>query len=180
MKQMHLIVSTSGDPLLLANAIQHEIARLDPNLPVVKMETLDQVLEQSLAAERFRTWLLISFAGAALLLATLGIAGLLAYNTAQRTQEFGVRIALGANRRDLLGLVFRRSLQLSGIGIVLGLVVSIAATRVISALLYETSPLDPGTFLVVPLILVLVALGAAMFPAWRAVRTDPITALRTE
>ena len=178
--QMNVVVRTSGDPLLLASAIRHEITLLDPSLAVEKIETLDQVLEESLSAERFRTWLLVCFAVAALLLATLGIAGLLAYNVAQRTQEFGVRIALGANRRDLLVLVFQHCLRLSGTGIVVGLAASIVVTRAISALLYETSPLDPGTFIAVPLILILVAVGAALFPAWRVVRTDPITALRAE
>jgi ABC-type antimicrobial peptide transport system permease subunit len=147
---------------------------------VGKIETVDQVLEESLSAERFRTWLLICFAVTALLLATLGIAGLLAYNAAQRIQEFGVRIALGANHRDLLLLVFQHCLRLSGAGIAIGLAVSMVATRAISTLLYDTSALDPGTFLVVALILVAVALGAALLPAWRVVRTDPITALRAE
>jgi putative ABC transport system permease protein len=179
-KQMSVVVRTSSDPLLLVSSIRHEIALLDPSLPVEKIETLDQVLEESLSAERFRTWLLVCFAIAALLLATLGIAGLLAYNVAQRTQEFGVRIALGANRRDLLVLVFQHCLRLSGTGIVAGLAASIVVTRALSALLYETSPLDPMTFIAVPLILVLVALGAALFPAWRVLRTDPVTALRAE
>jgi putative ABC transport system permease protein len=178
--QMTVVGRTSSDPFALATAIRREIGALDPSLPVEKIETLDQVLEVSLSAERFRTWLLVCFAIAALLLATLGIAGLLAYNAAQRTHEFGVRIALGANRRNLLVLVLRYCLRLSGTGIVIGLAVSIVVTRVIKALLYETSPLDFGTFLVVPLILILVALGAALLPAWRAVRTHPITALRTE
>jgi predicted lysophospholipase L1 biosynthesis ABC-type transport system permease subunit len=179
-KQMNVVVRTSGDPLLLASAIQHEISLLDASLPIGKISTLDQVLEGSLSAERFRTWLLVSFAITGMLLATLGIAGLLAYNAAQRTQEFGVRIALGANRRDLLGLVLRHSLRLSGTGIAVGLAASVAVTRVLSSLLYDTSPLDPGTFIAVPLILFLVALGAAMFPAWRVARTNPITALRAE
>jgi putative ABC transport system permease protein len=176
----NIVVRTLGDPLLLGNAIRREINRLDPSLPVAKLETVDQFLRESLSAERFRTWLLICFAIAALLLATLGIAGLLAHNAAQRTQEFGVRIALGANRRDLLVLVFQHCLRLSGTGIAIGLAVSMAATRALSVLLYNTSPVDPATFLVVPLILALVALGAALFPAWRVVHTDPITALRAE
>lgn len=178
--QMNVVVRTSSDPLLLTSAIQREIAQLDASLPVGKIATLDQVLEGSLSAERFRTWLMVCFAIAALLLATLGIAGLLAYNTAQRAHEFGVRVALGANRRDLLGLVFRHCLRLSGTGIAVGLVASIAVTRALSSLLYDTSPLDPGTFIAVPLILILIALGAAMLPAWRVARTDPITALRAE
>ncbi len=178
--QMYVIVRTSGDPRLLASAIRREVNRVDPSLPVQKIETVEQILAESLSAERFRTWLLASFAIAALLLATLGIAGLLAYNAAQRTQEFGVRIAFGANRRDLLVLMFQHCLRLSGTGIAIGLAVSIAATRVLSALLYDTSPADPGIFVIVPLILMLAGVGAALFPAWRLGRTDPITALRAE
>ncbi len=178
--EMNVLVRVSGDPLSLGSAIRHQVKRLDPSLPVGKIETLDQVLVESLSAERFRTWLLASFALAALLLAMLGIAGLLAYNTAQRTQEFGVRVALGADRRDLLVLVFKHCLRLSGAGIAIGLVASIIVTRELSSLLYDTSPLDLGTFVAVPSMLALVALGAAMFPAWRAVHTDPITALRAE
>jgi putative ABC transport system permease protein len=129
--QANVVVRTSGDPRMLAAAIRREINRLDPSLPIGKIQTLDQVLEESLSAERFRTWLLISFSAAALLLATLGIGGLLAYNTARRTQEFGVRIALGADRRALLLMVFRYCLRLSGTGIAIGLLTSIFATRFI-------------------------------------------------
>jgi predicted permease len=178
--QMNVVVRTSGEPLLLASAIRREINRLDPSLAVGRIETVGQVLEKSLSAERFRTWLLICFAITALLLAMLGIAGLLAYNTAQRTHEFGIRIALGADHRALLLVVLTRCLQLSATGIAVGLLVSIFATRAFASLLYETSPYDPGTFIAVPSILALVALGASMFPAWRAVHTDPIMALRAE
>ncbi|HSU58745.1 MAG TPA: ABC transporter permease [Bryobacteraceae bacterium] len=178
--QMNVIVRTAGNPLSLASAIRHEIGRIDPSLPAGRIETLDQVLDDSLSSERFRTWLLASFAAAALLLAMLGIAGLLAFNAAQRTQEFGVRIALGATRRDLLTLMFRHCLRLSGVGIGVGLAASIFVTRVLSSLLYDTSPLDPGTFVAVASILMLFALGAAVVPAWRVVHTDPIIALRAE
>jgi putative ABC transport system permease protein len=178
--QMDVVVRTSGDPLLLASAIRREINRLDPSLPVGRIETLDQVLEESLSAERFRTWLLICFAIAALLLAMLGIAGSLAYNTAQRTHEFAVRIALGADRRTLLLLILAHCLRLSGIGIAVGLLASIFATRALGSLLYDTSPHDLETFIAVPSILALVALGASMIPAWRAIHTDPIIALRAE
>ncbi len=178
--QANVVVRTSGDPRLLASAIRREINRLDPSLPIGKIETVNQILNESLSAERFRTWLFISFAAAALLLATLGIGGLLAYNTAQRTQEFGVRIAMGANRRSLLLLIFRHCLRLSGAGIAVGLLASILATRALAWLLYDTSPHDLGTFIAVPSILALVALGASLFPAWRAIHTDPIVALRAE
>jgi len=178
--QMDVLVRTSGDGRLLASAIRHEVNQIDPNLPVRKIETIDQVLHQSLSAERFRTWLLVSFAAAALLLAMLGIAGLLAYNTTQRKQEFGVRIALGADRRDLLLLIFRYGLRLSGIGIAVGALASLLVTRAVSALLYDTSPYDLRTFVTVPLILASVALAASLFPAWRVIHTDPMTALRAE
>jgi putative ABC transport system permease protein len=178
--QMNVFVRTSGDPLLLASAIRREINRLDPSLPVGSIETVDQALGKSLSAERFRTWLLICFAIAALLLAMLGIAGLLAYNTAQRTHEFGVRAALGADRRALFLLVLKHSLRLSGTGIAIGLLVSVFATRALTSLLYDTSAHDLRTFVAVPSILALVALGASIFPAWRAIHTDPIIALRAE
>jgi putative ABC transport system permease protein len=174
----NIVVRSSSDPLLLANAIRREVTRLDPSLPAGNIETINQVLKESLSAERFRTWLLIAFAVAALLLAILGIGGLLAYNAAQRTQEFGVRIALGANRRDLLILIFRHCLRLSGAGIAIGVAMSMAVTRTIAALLYETSPMEPWTLFTVSGILVAVALIAALFPAWRVARTDPVTALR--
>lgn len=104
---MNVLVRTWREPPALSKEIRNQVHRLDPSLPAGKIETLDQVLDDSLSPERFRTLLLASFAGAALLLAMLGIAGLLAYNTAQRTQEFGVRIALGADRRELLLLVLK-------------------------------------------------------------------------
>jgi predicted permease len=178
--QGNVIIRTSGDPLRLRDAIRGEINRLDPSLAVGKFETVDRVLKESLSAERFRTWLLICFAAAALLLATLGIAGLLAYTTAQRAQEFAVRIALGADRRAVLVLILKYCLRLSGAGIAVGLMASIFVSRAIGALLYDTSPNDLGTFVTVPPILALVALAASLFPAWRAAHTDPIVALRGE
>jgi predicted permease len=179
-KQMNVVVRTSGDPLSLAGTIRREVNQLDPSLPVERVERIDQILEESLSAERFRTSLLAFFAVAALLLAMLGIAGLLAYNIAHRTQEFGVRVALGATRRDLLFLVVMHCLRLSATGIAIGIVASLGATRALSALLYDTSPYDLGTFIAVPSILVLIALGASMFPAWRVVHADPVIALRAE
>jgi len=177
---MDVLVRTSADPRSLANAIRHQVSQIDPNLPAGRIETVDEILNESLSAERFRTWLLAFFALAAVLLATLGIAGLLAYNAAQRMQEFGIRIALGATRHNLLGLVLRHSLQLSGIGVAIGIVASLIATRTLSALLYDTSPFDPTTFVAVSILLMLVALGAATIPAWRVMRADPVISLRAE
>jgi putative ABC transport system permease protein len=177
---MNVLVRASQDPLSLASAVRKQIKELDPSLPVSKLETLDQVLDQSLAAERFRTSLLSAFAASALLLAMVGIAGLLAYHAAQRRQEFGVRLALGADRHDLLRLVLLHTLRLSVSGIALGLTASLVVTRALSALLYETSHYDPATFLAVPAILALVALCASVLPAWRAIHTDPARALRAD
>ncbi len=177
---MNVLVRTSANPLSLASAIRHEVSQIDPDLPTGSIKTVDQILGESLSAERFRTWLLASFAIAAMLLATLGIAGLLAYNAAQRMQEFGVRVALGANRRNLLGLVLRHCLRLSSAGVVIGLIASVLITRTLSALLYDTSPFDPATFVVVSIILTLVALGAAMIPAWRVIHVDAAMSLRSE
>jgi putative ABC transport system permease protein len=177
---MDVIVRTSANPLSLAPAIRRQISQLDPNLPAGRIEAIDEILNESLSAERFRTWLLTCFAVAAMLLATLGIGGLLGYNTAQRMQEFGVRVALGANGRNLLGLVLRHCLRLSSTGLIIGLIASLITTRALSALLYDTSPLDPTTFAAVSFILMLFALGACMVPAWRVIHVDPLTSLRAE
>ncbi len=177
---MDVVVRTAVDPLSLASALRYEVSQLDPHLPASGIQTVDRILNESLSPERFRTWLLSVFAIAAMLLATLGIAGLLAYNAAQRMQEFGLRAALGASRRNLIGMVLRDCLRTSGTGIAVGFTLSLAATRVLSALLYDTSPLDPATFLAVPTLLLLVAVGAAVFPAWRVIHADPMTALRIE
>ncbi len=177
---MDVVVRTPVDPLSLASALRYEVSRLDPHLPAGGIQTVDRILNESLSPERFRTWLLSVFAIAAMLLATLGIAGLLAYNAAQRMQEFGLRAALGASRRNLIGLVLRDCLRTSGTGIAVGFTLSLAATRILSALLYDTSPLDPATFLAVAALLLLVAIGAAVFPAWRVIHADTIAALRAE
>lgn len=177
---MNVLVRTSANPLALASAIRREVSQMDPDLPAGSIKTVERILDESLSAERFRTWLLASFAVAAMLLATLGIAGLLAYHAAQRMREFGVRIALGANRRDLLGLILRYCLRLSSTGVAIGLIASLIATRALSALLYDTSPVDPATFVAVSFILTLVALGAAMIPAWRVIHVDPAMSLRPE
>ncbi len=177
---MNVIVRTSSDPALFSQTLRHEVGQLDPDLPTGSIRTIEAVLEESLSAERFRTWLMTCFAVAAMLLATFGIAGLLAYNAAQRVQEFGVRIALGANRRDLFGLMLGHSFHLSAAGISVGLIVSAMATRALSALLYDTSPLDLATFASVSIILLLVAMTAALIPAWQVVHADPIAALRAE
>jgi putative ABC transport system permease protein len=177
---MDVIVRTSGSPAALAGALRHQLSQLDPNVAVRRIETMTDVLADSLSAERFRTWLLACFAGAAILLATLGIGGLLTYDVAQRKQEFGVRIALGAGRRDLFGMVLRHCLRLAGAGVIIGFLAAVVVNRTIAAFLYQTSPFDPATFAAVCFALILFALGASMIPAWRVIRLNPVTSLRTE
>lgn len=180
MNAMEVIVRTTGNPLSLARVLRRQVSKIDPNLAVGRIETVDEIVGESLSAERFRTWLLTCFAVTAMLLATLGIGGLLAYDAAQRMQEFGVRVAVGAKPNDLLALVLRHCLRLSVTGIVIGLVASLLVARAISALLYNTSPLDPATFASVSLTLILFALGASAIPVWRVIHIDPVTSLRAE
>lgn len=132
------------------------------------------------ARRRFETVLLGAFAGAALLLALIGLYGLITYSVRQRTAEIGIRIALGATQADVLRMILRQGLRLSVAGSVLGLIGALAATRVLNSLLYETSPFDPITFAVVPLMLLAVSAGACVIPALRATQTDPAIALRNE
>jgi predicted permease len=177
---MDVIVRTSGKPAAVAGALRHQIGQIDPNLAVDRIETITEVLSDSLSAESFRTWLLTCFAGAAMLLATLGIGGLLTYDAARRKQEFGIRVAVGASRRHLFELVLRHCLRLAGAGVFIGLVTALLVNRAIAALLYETSPFDPATFAAVCFALALFALGASLIPALRVVRLNPITSLRGE
>lgn len=180
MNSMNIIVRASGNSLSLARVLRRQVSKIDPNLAAGRIETVDEILGESLSAERFRSWLLTCFAVTAMLLATLGIGGLLAYNAAQRMQEFGLRIALGAQQWDLLGLVLRYCLRLSGAGVFIGLTASLLVARTISSLLYDTSPLDPVTFFTASSILLLVALGASIIPIWRVIHIDPVTSLRAE
>ena len=179
-RNRQILVRTSQDPLTLAGAIQRQIRLLDPALPLQQVQTLDQWLGKSLEPERFRTFLLAAFAGTALLLAMLGIGGLLAYNVEQRAKEFGVRMALGASQRNLVSMVVKQGLRLILLGITVGVAASLFATRAISSLLYGTSEYDWLTYTAVPMLLAFVGLAASILPGWRASRVDPMTALKAE
>ena len=154
--------------------------KVDPSIPVTKVRTMSEVMSLSLAAQRFNTLLLGVFAGVALLLASVGLYGVLAFSVAQRTREIGIRMALGAQTRDVLRLVLRQGLTLSLLGVAAGVGVSLAGTRVLAGLLYGVAPTDPATFAAVAMVLVAVALVACLIPARRAMRVDPIVALRYE
>jgi predicted permease len=161
-------------------AMQNQVRALDPNVAVADAKPLTDAIGATLFQQRFAAQLIGIFGAVGLLLAAIGIYGVLAYLVAQRTREFGIRLALGARNGDVLRLVLRRAARLIVIGTGLGLATAAATTRILSGLLYGISPLDPVTFAVAPLVLAAVALAASYIPARRATRVDPITALRAE
>jgi putative ABC transport system permease protein len=177
---MTLVVRTTGDPMRLAPAVAREVRALDPNQPFADAKPLDAYLSQSVAQRRFSMTLLGIFSGVALLLAALGIYGVLAYSVAQRTREIGVRMALGARYSTVASMVVREALGVVGVGLALGIGGALALTRVMTSLLYDISPTDPATFVGVTLALGAVAVLASYLPARRAARVDPIVALRSD
>jgi putative ABC transport system permease protein len=177
---MHLTIKTAGDPLKLAAALRHEVAQLDPNLPLSHVDTLEHALALSLAQERFSIQLMSVFAALAAGLAALGIYGVLAYLVDQRQRELGIRIALGATRGDVLALVVRQGSTPVAIGLALGIAGAFALTGVLNSLLFEVSATDPLIFAAITLGLIAVSLAAMAVPARRAGRVDPLEALRHE
>ena len=176
----YLAVRTSGDPLLLAESVRQQIWSVDKQQPVSDVMPLEQLVGESLAPRRMQASLLGGFAGLALLLASIGIYAVLSFIVTQRTQEIGVRVALGAHSRDVLRMVFSHGLKLFAIGAALGLVGALALSRTMSHLLYGISASDPLSFLAVTFLLALVTLLACYLPARRAMRIDPLVALRYE
>jgi len=175
-----LVVRTADGPKQIGAAIQREIRALDASVPVGDLETMDEQLSRVLAYPRFRAVVLGTFAGLALLLAGMGLYGVLAQSTAQRTQEFGVRMALGADSRDVLSLVVRQGMILTSAGLAVGLIIAFALTRLLASLLYGVRATDPRIWFGVSFVLLLVALAAICVPAWRAARVNPMVALRYE
>lgn len=175
-----LVIRSRRDPQGVALSAQKAIAAIDPQLPVRNVLTIEQVLGQSTLDARFDATLLLAFAGLSLLLAMVGLFGVLSFMVAQRTTEIGVRIALGASRERILGQMLRDGLRPAVYGLALGLAASTAVTRLIESLLFGTRPFDPAVFVVVSAVLLVVAALACALPAWRASRLDPIQALRTE
>ncbi|MQA91164.1 MAG: FtsX-like permease family protein [Gemmatimonas sp.] len=179
-RDMTVVLRTAGEPAPLTSAVRREISTLDPNLPLGEFRTMEQVVETSTARSRLLTWLVAVFSTLALLLAAVGIYGLISYTVGQRTREIGIRIALGARPRDGARLVIRQSIRIVALGIGIGIACAFALTRFLESLLYEVSPTDPSTIAGVSAALLAVALLAAWLPARRAARTDPIHALRAE
>jgi putative ABC transport system permease protein len=174
---MYLVLNFSGNIAGLTNAVRREVRALDPQLPVANIRTVERLMDQSVAQPRFRTILIGSFSGAALLLAAIGIYGVMAYSVTQRTQEIGVRMALGAQTRDILQLVLRQGLALTAVGIAAGLIGAFAATRLIGSMLFDVPANDFVTFAAISLLLATVALLACFIPARRAARVNPLVAL---
>jgi putative ABC transport system permease protein len=174
-----LVVRTlPGNPAMLASSLREVVREIDPDQPLANVRTLEAVLDTSVAQPRFRTLLLGFFALIALTLAAIGVYGLLAHGVAQRANEFGVRMALGASPSTVLALVLRQGLTLAVAGVAIGLVVSVAAVRALNTVLFEISPWDPVAWVVSSFTLLAVALLASWIPARRALRVDPVVALR--
>jgi putative ABC transport system permease protein len=178
LRNSSLAVRTQSDPQTLLNALRRELRELDPALPVTQVRTLDEILDDSLAPRRFNMTLLSAFALLAGLLAVLGIYGVMAYGVAARTSEIGVRMALGAQPRDILKLVIGAGLKLTAAGVALGLHGAFALTRLLKGLLFDVSALDPLVFAGLAALLAATALLAAYLPAQRAARVNPVVALK--
>ncbi len=176
-KQVSVALRTSLPVTLLEPQIRHEIQGMDAGLPVFNVSSMNDILDRSLASRRFSADLVGGFAGLAVLLASIGIYGLLAYLVGQRSQEVGIRMALGAQQGDILRMFLRKGVTLAGVGIVAGLVISASTASLMASLLYGVRPHDPAVFLLVPLLLLAVATLASYFPAYRATQVNPIAAL---
>jgi putative ABC transport system permease protein len=179
-RSMTLVIKTAGDPLALAGSVRGLVRELDRTVPIANVRSLDEVVGTSIATPRFTGWLLALFAALALVLSSIGLYGVLSYLVSQRLHEIGIRMALGADRGDVLRMVMGRGLGLALAGVAVGLAFAFGLTRFMQGQLREVGPTDPLTFVLVPLALALVALAASYLPARRATRVDPLVALRSE
>ncbi|MGH9866199.1 MAG: FtsX-like permease family protein, partial [Candidatus Acidiferrales bacterium] len=175
-----IVVRSDTDPLRLVSAVKSQIWSVDKNQPISKIATMEQVLSDSIAQRRLYLVLLGVFAGAALLLAAVGIYGVMSYSVSQRTHEIGIRLALGAEQTEILKLILGRGAKLTLLGVTTGIVAAMLLTRLMSSLLFGVDATDPATFAAVAVLLTLVALVACYIPARRAMRVDPMVALRYE
>jgi putative ABC transport system permease protein len=178
--QMTVVVRTTNDPHSLITAVQNEVHSMDKELPVYNVKTMDEYISATVAAPRFNTTLLVIFASVALVLTIVGLYGVMSYSVAQRTNEIGIRMALGAQTRDVLRLIVSQGFKLVLVGLGIGLIGAFALMRVISSLLFGVTTKDPLTFAAVAVLLAFVALLACYIPARRATRLDPLRALRYE
>jgi len=174
------VVKSAVPPLSLVPGIRKSIGAIDPDQPLVEIQPATALVSESISMPRFRTLLMTGFGLTALLLAMVGLYGVMANNVSQRTREFGVRMALGATRASVLRLVFRQGVPLVGIGLALGLAGALALSRTLESMLFGVKPGDPAVFAAVPVLLAAVALAAMLIPARRATRLDPVRTLGDE
>ncbi|MFL6568845.1 MAG: FtsX-like permease family protein, partial [Chthoniobacterales bacterium] len=174
---MALVIRTTTDPSSLAPAVRREVQAIDKDQPVYNVRTMDDVVMNSLGTRRVSMQLFTVFACAALLLAAVGIYGVMAYSVTQRTQEIGIRMALGAQKSDVLRLVVRQGMTLTLVGVIAGLAGAFALTRLLANLLFAVGACDPATFIAISLLLIAVAFIACYLPARRAAKLDPMIAL---
>jgi len=179
-RSIYVVVRTAGDPKSQLSAVRGTIRQLDPSLPLTQVRTMDEVLASAKSRPRFLTTLLGLFSATAMLLAAVGLYGVISYSVTRRTTEFGIRMAMGAGAGDVLGLVVRQGLRLALIGAAAGAIGALALTRLIRGLLFGVSSFDPVTFAAMAAMLIAVTLLACLIPAARAIRVDPLVALRYE
>ena len=175
-----VFLRSRGGAERLGEAVRHEVETVDPNVPVHSISSMDQIIARSVADRRFALELLGVFAAVALLLAAIGIYGVMSYSFSQRTHEIGIRVALGAQRMNILHMAIGEGMQLVGIGLAIGLIGAGALTRFVRTMLFDVSPFDPITFAAISAVLAAVAFLACYVPARRATRVDPLVALREE
>jgi putative ABC transport system permease protein len=175
-----VVRGTGADPLSLTQEVRRQVQAIDKELPVAKIRTMEQVIADTLSQPRFTATLLLIFAIVALVLASIGIYGVMSYSVTERTKEFGILMAVGAQQRDVLKMVLGRGLILAAIGVVIGLLAIIPLRKVLLSQVFGISATDPLTLVIVSLLLMTVALLACYIPALRATRVDPLDALRYE
>jgi putative ABC transport system permease protein len=178
--RMNLVIRTTADPSSLTAAVRRQVQALDPNQPVYNVSTMEQTLDQSLVTERLSMTLLAALAFLALILAAVGIYGVMSYNVTQRSHEIGIRLAIGAQPRDVFKMVIGNGMMLALMGVACGLVSAFGLTRLMTTMLYGVEPTDPGTFVSIGILLTGVALIACYVPGRRATKVDPLVALRYE
>jgi putative ABC transport system permease protein len=175
-----LLVRSTNDPLALVNSVRRQIHSVDPDLPLAKVATMEARIDDSLKAQRFNAFLMGLFAALALLLAVIGLYGVLSYLVVQRRHEIGVRMALGAQSHNVVFLLLKQGLRLTLLGVVIGIAGATGLTRLLERLLFGVEPTDPITFASVVVLLISVALIACYIPARRAAKVDPLVSLRSE
>jgi len=179
-RRMEVVVRTSGDPLSLAKTLRDTVWSLDKDVPVADIKTMDDILADTMASRRFNLLLMSIFASVAMILASVGLYGVMSYAVTQRTHEIGIRIALGAKKSDVLKLVVGQGMVMTLIGVFVGLAAAFGLTRLMSSLLYSVSATDPLTFAAISILIASVSFGACYIPANRAAKVDPMVALRYE